>query len=369
MKLLMTADTVGGVWTYALELARALRPRGVNVVLATMGAPMSANQRAELAALTNVTVYETSFKLEWMSDPWEDVDRAADWLLALERDERPDVVHLNGFAHGALPWMAPVVIVGHSCVRSWWDAVRGTPIPIAWDEYTERARSAIAAADVVVAPSHAMLTSLARHYGPLAHGCVIFNGRSERLFQPAAKEPVIFAAGRVWDEAKNLSALDDVAGELPWPVFVAGSNVAPGGTCRSLRRAHALGVLDQPTLGAWLGRASIYALPALYEPFGLSVLEAAISGCALVLGDIASLREVWGDAATFVEPNDRIALARALRWLCDDSTLCRAQAARARRRAMHFDLDHMAEQYFSVYTHLIAQRHAPLPPREAMCAS
>ncbi len=32
-------------------------------------------------------------------------------------------------------------------------------------------------------------------------------------------------------------------------------------------------------------------LPARYEPFGLSVLEAALSGCALVLGDIPSLRE------------------------------------------------------------------------------
>ena len=35
-----------------------------------------------------------------------------------------------------------------------------------------------------------------------------------------------------------------------------------------------------------INTASIYALPARYEPFGLSILEAALSGCALVLGDI-----------------------------------------------------------------------------------
>jgi hypothetical protein len=38
-KVLMTADTVGGVWTYALELAAGLGEHGVEVAIATMGAP------------------------------------------------------------------------------------------------------------------------------------------------------------------------------------------------------------------------------------------------------------------------------------------------------------------------------------------
>ncbi len=65
-------------------------------------------------------------------------------------------------------------------------------------------------------------------------------------------------------------------------------------------------------MAGWLGRASIFALPARYEPFGLLPLEAALSGCALVLGDIPSLREVWGDAAWFVPPDDRDALTAAI---------------------------------------------------------
>ena len=36
--------------------------------------------------------------------------------FGLERRLRPDVVHLNGYTHGALPWRAPVLVVGHSCV-------------------------------------------------------------------------------------------------------------------------------------------------------------------------------------------------------------------------------------------------------------
>jgi len=371
MKILMTADTVGGVWTYAMELARALRPRGVGIVLATMGRPLNAAQSAEVARLPNVRVHPSSFRLEWMSDAWDDVDRAGEWLLELENAERPDVVHLNGYAHGSLPWLAPVVVVGHSCVRSWWEAVRGGAISTEWNAYTERVRAGLAAASAVVAPSHAMLAALVRHYGPLAHTTVIANGRDARFFPPAPKEPFVFAAGRVWDEAKNLAALDDVAGELPWPVYIAGADIAPDGRQRTLVNAHGLGVLDRPTLSCWLGRAGTYAFPALYEPFGLSVLEAALAGCALVLGDIPSLREVWGDAATFVPPNDRAALARALRWLGDDATLRDAQGARARRRALLFDPEHMAERYFSLYATLHAERRASPNWREERipCAS
>ena len=79
----MTADTVGGVWTYALELARALEPHGVEIALATMGARLSAAQRAEVARLANVEVFDSGFKLEWMDEPWRDVEAAGWWLLEL----------------------------------------------------------------------------------------------------------------------------------------------------------------------------------------------------------------------------------------------------------------------------------------------
>src|SRR4051812_10709320 len=122
MNLLLTTDTVGGVRTYSVQLARALRPHGAHVALATTRAPLRPDQRAQVQALHHVIVHERSFKLEWMQDPWDDVARAGEWLLDVESSFRPDVVHLNGCAHGALPWDAPVLVVGHSCVLSWWEA-------------------------------------------------------------------------------------------------------------------------------------------------------------------------------------------------------------------------------------------------------
>jgi glycosyltransferase involved in cell wall biosynthesis len=335
MKVLMSTDTVGGVWTYAIELARALRSRNVSFLLATMGAPLSATQREQADALDNVEVEESGYRLEWMDDPWEEVERAGEWLLALEARARPDVVHLNGYAHGALPWTAPVCIVAHSCVLSWWAAVKETPAPAEWDRYRDAVRRGVRAADVVIAPSHAMLRSLRAHYGELPPARVIYNGREPTLFTPGLKEPFVLSVGRLWDEAKNTAALESVAGELSWPVYLAGDAQRPGGGRRDFGRVHCLGRLTEPELASWLARAAIYALPARYEPFGLSALEAALAGCALVLGDLPSQREIWGDAALFVPPDDPDALVAAIDHLIDDASLRRdyARAAHARARA------------------------------------
>jgi glycosyltransferase involved in cell wall biosynthesis len=115
-----------------------------------------------------------------------------------------------------------------------------------------------------------------------------------------------------------------------------------------------LGSLDPLHLARWFRRAAIYALPARYEPFGLSVLEAALARCALVLGDVASLRENWDGAALFVDPEDRERLERALRVLVRDGELRERLAAAAERRARRFAPDRMAAAYAELYGELAA---------------
>src|SRR5262249_57908814 len=160
-------DTIGGVWSYALELAQALSDGGVEVALATMGDAPSPHQRAQARRNCNLQLFESAYKLEWMQNPWTDVQRAGDWLLALENDLNPDVIHLNGYAHGHLPWKAPHLIAGHSCVLSWWRAVKGEDAPPEWDRYRRSVTRGLRMADFVVAPSRAMLNDLNLHYGPL----------------------------------------------------------------------------------------------------------------------------------------------------------------------------------------------------------
>lgn len=339
MRVLMTADCVGGVWTYALELADALAEHGVETTLAVMGGELTPAQRAELHASRVARCFAAPYALEWMPDPWRDVERAGAWLLEIERVVRPDVVHVNGYAHAALEWQAPrVVCVAHSCVLSWYEAVRGRPAPPEWDRYREAVARGLAAAAVVVAPTRAMLDEVRRLYGVDGTGRVVANAVAARAGNGDARAPVVLAAGRLWDEAKNLPALDRVAARLPWPVEVAGE----GGRATHVRL---LGRLARPELARRAARASVFCAPALYEPFGLAALEAAHAGCALVLGDIPSLREVWGDAAIYADPRDDDALAAALEEAMEDD----AWRERAVLRAREYTPARMAESYLEAY--------------------
>jgi glycogen synthase len=353
--VLMTTDAVGGVWRYTIDLARGLRDRGVQTTVAVMGPAPSAAQRREAESL-GVHLVDRPFRLEWMEDPWADVKRAGDWLLALERTVRPQIVHLNGYSHAALPWSVPVVVVAHSCVRTWWKAVKGEPAPPWLAQYTHEVAAGLAAACMVIAPTAAMLDSLAAEYGRprqsrvIPNGCGAIDSGEPPL---GSKEPLIFSAGRVWDDAKNISALSAVAAELTWPVYVAGECRQPGKSQAELHAVHLVGCLAQADLAQWYRRASIYALPARYEPFGLSVLEAASAGCALVLGDIGSLRENWADAALFVPADDHAALGSAIQHLIDDPETRMDLTRRAFARASSFTLNRTTEEYLRVYEGLI----------------
>ncbi len=371
-RILMTTDTVGGIFDYAVELSTILGRRGIEVLLATMGAPLSEAQVRALAGIERLKIFESRFKLEWMDQPWTDVDQAGEWLLEIENATRPDVVHLNGYVHGALPWSAPCLVVGHSCVLSWWRAVLGQPPPDRLREYERRVRRGLRHAALVVAPSAAMLQSLHDDYGPFEKSRVIYNARSGRAFRPAFKEPLIFSMGRLWDEAKNVELVDRAARGLPWRVLVAGSVEEPGSggnrAARRLAHAEALGAIESATVAEILGRASIYVHPARYEPFGLSVLEAALAGCALVLGDIPSLREIWRDAAVFVPPDDAARLHRELTRLIQDGARRHALGERARRAARRFTPARMASEYIAAYRLILRGPSAHRDEEKSVCA-
>ncbi|MBW4561504.1 MAG: glycosyltransferase family 4 protein [Mojavia pulchra JT2-VF2] len=354
-RILMTADTIGGVWTYALELTKALGEYGVEVAIATMGAPLTSEQRHEVKQITNLTLFESNFKLEWMPNPWQDVQQAGEWLLQLEAQLHPDIVHLNGYAHASLPWKTPKLIVAHSCVLSWWQAVKGEAAPSEWELYRHAVIQGLQAADLVVAPSKAMLTALNQHYGVITNSQVILNGRDNKLFIPGEKSAFVLSVGRLWDEAKNVAALEKIAPQLNCPIYVAGDTQHPQGGNITTTQVNLLGRLSPQELAPWLTKAAIYALPARYEPFGLSVLEAGLAGCALVLGDIPSLRENWQDAAIFVHPDDLEALQAALNFLIANAVYRQNLAQKASDRALKFTSQSMAAKYLSAYSNLLQQ--------------
>jgi glycogen synthase len=333
----MTTDAVGGIWTYAADLRAQLAAQDVDVTIAAIGP----------AAPPDPRVPHRPGRLEWQPDPWDDLAGTGDWLLALAEEQAPDVVHLNSFSLATLPWPCPTVVVAHSCVASWHEAVRGVPPGPEWEEYADRVRAGLLAAGHVVAPTAAMGAALRRLYGLERAVAVIHNGISSGAARAAERDPLVLAAGRLWDEAKGLDVLDAAAARTAWRVEVAGS-----AEDASARHAHLLGPLTRDDLRARMGRAAIFAHPARYEPFGLVVAEAAAGGCALVLGDIPSLRELWHGAAVFVAPGDPDALGAALDRVAGDAALRERLAAAATARAARYDAAAMAGGYRRLYATL-----------------
>jgi glycosyltransferase involved in cell wall biosynthesis len=365
-RVLLTADPIGGVWPFALELARALSRSGIEVVLAVLGGRLGSGQRRDAAAAGVAQLREGPWRLEWMPDPWSDVEAAAEWLLQVERDTAPDVVHLNQLTFGALPWQAPAVVTVHSCVLSWWRAVHGCDAPAEWSRYRDTVTASLRAATLVLAPSRAMLSVAEGLYGPLGATRVIPNARDPQQFAPGRKADLILAAGRCWDEAKNLATLSRIAASLPWPVYLAGDVRHPDGTLRPPSDVRLLGQVAPRQMAWWLGRAAVFAHPARYEPFGLAPLEAALSGCALVLGDIQSLRELWQDVALFVPPCDGEQLRRTLRRLAFDADIRERLGTMARRRALQFSPDRFGSAHRDAYRQ--ALEFNPVVREQAACA-
>ena len=357
LTILMTADTVGGVWTYALELIEALKPFGVKVHLATMGRLASPSQRRQTAAISNLYLHESPYQLEWMDNPWEDVEKAGRWLLQLEKELKPHLIHLNNYCHGQLNWKAPVLMVGHSCVLSWWKAVKGEKAPQQYQRYAKEVKEGLQAADVVTAPTKSYLECLEKWYGPLPTGSVIPNSRRKSLFKPSAKEEYILSMGRLWDEAKNISALATAAKELSWPVKIAGDATNPtNGKTAEYPNLQLLGHLSQEETARQLSKSAIYVMPAKYEPFGLSVLEAALSGCALVLGNIPSLRENWTGVACFINPDKPEELTEQLEYLINHPEVREEMGKSAQKRAAAFTPENQAKMYINKYQELLKRK-------------
>ncbi len=355
--VLATVDAVGGVWTYAVELARGLAARGVRTTLAVLGPAPGVDQRAEAEAVPGLSLIDTGLPLDWTAGSAAEVDCAGIRLAVLAAQLRPDLVHLNSPALAASArFPAPVVGVAHSCVATWWRAVKpGLPLPADFAWRTELVARGYAACDALVAPTRAFAEATAAVYGLAEPPTIVWNGRTPAP-APASQAPAAFAftAGRLWDEGKGLAALDRAAARLSVPVRAAGPTRAPHGGDVALRHLQLLGRLDAREMAAVLARRPVFVSAALYEPFGLAVLEAAQAGCALVLSDIPTFRELWNGAALFVAPQDDAAIACAIESLIADPAARARLAEAAASRAERYSVDATVEKMLSLYRSLLA---------------
>jgi glycosyltransferase involved in cell wall biosynthesis len=236
-------------------------------------------------------------------------------------------------------------------VPTWWCAVHGTDLPAAWAWQIHRNQAGLQRASAVIAPSRSHAAALNAVYSQLPPLHVIYNATAVEPAN-APKEPFVLSAGRWWDPGKNGAVLDEAAGTVTWPVILAGPLNGPNGQHAAFRHARTTGGLAHPDLLTLMRQSAIFAAPSRYEPFGLAVVEAAVSGAALLLADIPTFRELWSNAALFMSPDDGRGWSKALSELAEDIALRGRLAVKARARARQFTLSRQAAQLHALYSTL-----------------
>jgi glycosyltransferase involved in cell wall biosynthesis len=339
LHVFMTADAIGGVWQYALDLAEGLRLYGINTTLAVLGPEPSADQ-AEAAKTADVALVSTGLPLDWTADNPQDIEEAGRAISDLAAELQANIIHLNNPALAATAtFTVPVIAVCHSCVATWWQAVRGDSLPDEFVWRTELVRKGYRSADRLLAPTAAFARATARSDAP--------------------SDPFVFTAGRLWDEGKNLLALDRAAAVISKPVLAAGSLCGPNGATIETHHVKTLGHLTDGQMASYLRMRPVFVSAARYEPFGLAVLEAAQAECALVLADIPTFRELWNDAAVFVQPDDDQMIAEAVERLVKDHGERQRLGAKARKNAEMYSLERMSAGVCAAYRSLLDGRDRP----------
>jgi glycosyltransferase involved in cell wall biosynthesis len=361
MRVLMTADTVGGVWRFAQELTSGLLEAGDAVALVSFGREPSAAQQIEckrLRALWGESFFYVSCDspLEWMRENNRAFGEAAAVLAQVLGEFEAELLHANQFSLGAARLGIPTVVTAHSDVLSWARCCRGAELEGSeWlARYCALVQRGLDAADLVTAPTAWMMRALAEGFRLPSEQLVIPNGRSVAGQAAGERRLRAVTAGRVWDEAKDVAILGLV--RSPMPLAAVGEQECDGVRAGALEGVESLGVLSDQAILQLFASSAVYVCTSRYEPFGLAPLEAALCGCAIVAREIASMREVWEDAALYFR--DAVGLSAVLKRLYEDPKFLWSYRQRAGERGHMFSREQMVKGYRKVYAGLLDKEHA-----------
>ncbi len=364
MRVLVTADTFSGVWTYARELVSGLVTHGAQVTLVSFGEIPLPHQTAWMDALHGLEYHPTAFRLDWMEEGEQDFHAAEDYLCSIVRDTRPDFLHLNQLSFGALPVPTPRLVVAHGDLITWWLSIHGhEPAASAWLKwYRQTIIAGLRRAEAVVSTSRWMEDMLRVAYGNVFEGHVVAPGRNPIYFNPfVTKEESVLAIGRLWDSGKQVSLLTQHTHRLPVCIVGADNPIpVPSLPIRAdvrvstgAQEISVKGAQTESQLRSLYSKSTIFAATSRYEPTGLASVEAAFSRCALVANDTEVYRELWGDAALYFERNNGDSLGEVLGQLDADRDLVRLYGTRAYNRARErFTARRMVDDYLRLYRRL-----------------
>jgi glycosyltransferase involved in cell wall biosynthesis len=350
---------LGGPATYARELVSALaRLGGHEYVVFT--------DRPDAFAGAGVTAVHVPLRTSYHQVIWDH------WALPALVAERG--VQLYHGTKNVLPWRLPVpgIVTVHDL------AVYACPetfaLPQRWHLQALIPRSVARSVRVVTDSEHARRDVMQRFGVTAERAVAVPLGVADAYRRPTDAaavarvrrhhglgERIVACVGTV-QPRKHIERVVEAfvragAAAEGWTLAIAGRirpHHAPPWLGTLPDGARFLGPLPDDDLRALYAASAIAMSASEYEGFGLTVLEAMASGCAVVAVDNTSIPEVVGDAGVLVAASDADLLAEALRALSKDPERRAALGSAARRRAAAFTWEATARRTRTVYEEALA---------------
>jgi glycosyltransferase involved in cell wall biosynthesis len=224
----------------------------------------------------------------------------------------------------------------------------------------------------IITTTCAMADRIADLWPPAACRTTVIPLAADRAFRPPAdpdavrrrvagllgtSEPYCLVVGQFSPTKRQIDALQAFAAAAPpsWHLVLLQRQTMKNPLARVARRLRVgerviwLPIVSQADLVAILQSASLLVQPSTYEGFGLPVVEAMACGCPVIASDLATLREVAGDAALRTPPADIERLTAAVRLVTSSVDLRKELASRGLERAARFSWDRCAHETLAVY--------------------
>jgi len=346
-----------GVGTYVAELLKALAPQN-EIALVVYESPGNPVPSLDGLLVSRIPVRSARYSL---SAQWEFRRRA--------REDRLHLFH-SPFFDVPLALPCPVVATIHDLIPFLYRVDSWPKLQMVKTGYRLAARRARHVISVSQNTARDMQNILR---APREKITVVYNAAAQDCFHPrcdggeaewlnaryGVRSPYIVAAS-AWNwQLKNLESalrslqsLDQVGG-VKFQTVVYGP---PEGLSASGGRDKwpdldlgYIGPVPQTTLAALFRNATAFVMPALYEGFGLPVLEAMSCGCPVVTSNGSSLAEVAAGGAQLFDPMDCDGMSVALAALLHDSSTRRQWKEKALKRAGDFSWEKAARETITAY--------------------
>ncbi|MEI6123987.1 MAG: glycosyltransferase family 1 protein [Bacteroidota bacterium] len=112
--------------------------------------------------------------------------------------------------------------------------------------------------------------------------------------------------------------------------------------------ANSLGYVPDEALAVLYKNASVFVYLSIYEGFGIPPLEAMAMGCPVVLSDIAVFREIFGDAACYVDPLNSDSISQAILLVMNNKSYRNQLVARGFERVKLYSWEKSAAKLLAL---------------------